>query len=81
MCSSTVPGNIVTVFATLLPAAHVWSVGVRDWACDPAVGNKTQFNHQMEKHEQKALSNIIVTSSWQRRDTDNESGLGVDRKQ
>lgn len=81
LCSSTVPGNIVTVFATLLPAAHVWSVGVRDWARDPAVGNKTQFNHQMEKREQKALSNIIVTSSWQRRDIDNESGLGVDRKQ
>lgn len=41
MCSSAVPVDIVTVDATLLPAAHMWSVGVGVSACDPAVGNKT----------------------------------------
>lgn len=60
MCSS-IPVNIA-VFATLL-CAVICVVG--DWARDPAVGNKTHFNHGWSRKEQKALSDNIVTCSWQ----------------
>lgn len=51
MCCSTVPVNAFSVFAMLLCAVIC---GVGDSARDPAVGDKTHFNHGMEQQRTKS---------------------------
>lgn len=77
MCCRTVPVDVFSVFAMPLCAAIC---GVGDWARDPAVGDKTHFNHGMEQQRTKSslrqYCDVFLAEArlWQR-------GLRVEGKQ